>query len=50
MLEAARQHGGITWTKLRELVTGKTKAQQTVRDRLIADGLLVNTRTRPLQA
>lgn len=42
LLAAVAEHGGASWTKLREHVTGNATEAAKVRDRLIAAGEIVN--------
>ena len=46
LLAAVREHGGDSWTKIREHVRGNATEAAKVRDRLLAAGELVNTAAR----
>lgn len=46
LLEAARELPGASWTKIRSQVKGRGTDVTEVRDRLLRDGLLVNTAAR----
>ena len=46
MLAAALELPGGSWSKIREKVTGNATDSANVRDRLISDGLLINTSAR----
>ncbi len=45
LLAAALEHAGASWRQLREGVTGNATDAARVRDKLLADGILVNTGT-----
>ena len=44
ILAAVRDQPGVSWTTIRKLVKGNADEAAKVRDRLIADGRLVNSR------
>ena len=46
LLAAVTENPGASWSKTRERITGNDKDKARVRDRLIADGAIVNTATR----
>ncbi len=46
ILEAVRDESGSSWTKLRPRIRGNDADKARIRDRLIRDGVLVNTATR----